>query len=83
MKFYSVKSEHVERVTKILSKYNNVNSGGRLLQIEYSSLADYLHLLRGEFLDAFSKLTSKCHRCLNYSLLCNKVAYALSRAFRD
>ncbi|XP_052253616.1 phosphopantothenate--cysteine ligase-like isoform X2 [Dreissena polymorpha] len=42
----NVKEEHTEKLRTVLKKYKQVQEEGRLLMVEFTTLADYLHLLK-------------------------------------
>ncbi|ELT99354.1 hypothetical protein CAPTEDRAFT_135719 [Capitella teleta] len=44
---FSVKSTHAEQVASVLKKYSVAKSSNRLLMTEFTTLAEYLHLLKG------------------------------------
>ena len=44
---FKVKSEKLEKVRSVFGEYERVKKQGSLLQIEFTTLHDYLHLLRG------------------------------------
>ena len=46
LSFVSVKDDHTAHLLKTVQTYQQVTREGRLLQIDFTSLVDYLHLLR-------------------------------------